>query len=214
MSVLPQGADRFGPLKKADAELTKLPDELTRSRGRVVAPEAEGPDRERYNREAFADALARGGKGVPDRQAVALAAELEDERRKMSSLELAVTRQQEKLDRLLEQSRSSSRRQQLRAVAKASSRYAASVAELEAAREGLAMESALESWLSGQGFPGIPPTLGGRNGGGALNIGPVLEALKADVPYLAGHATDQDEPAPRLRPELATGGGNKRGWGG
>jgi hypothetical protein len=42
--------------------------------------------------------------------------------------------------------------------------------------------------------------LGGATG---LNIGPVLEALKADVPYLAGHAIDHDNPPPVLRPELA-----------
>jgi hypothetical protein len=106
--------------------------------------------------------------------------------------------------RLIDENRSSWRRQSMRELAKAQRGYQEAISELESARGALSDEATLVAWISGgAGADTASDPLGGRGGADPVSFARTLAALRADCQHLAEYQVAQDDPTPEPRLELA-----------
>jgi hypothetical protein len=152
-------------------------------------------------------AQARAGR--PSREETKVSAELEDAELKAEALALAIDAALDERTKLLEQNRPGWRRQSMRELARAKTRYESAIAELEAARDALSGEATLIAWLdSGASAEAASDPLGGRAGTDASGRPPMsfsrtLEELRQDAEHLAAHPVNRDDPPSEPRRELA-----------
>jgi hypothetical protein len=219
MALAPEdlARSRFKPVAKVFEKIARLGTELAETRAQVEQLKTEQAAAAHRDRAAYAAALSEG-KGKPSsREEAKVTAELEDAELKAEALALAVDSALDERAKLLGQNRSGWRRQSIRELVRAKSRYENAIAELEAARDALSGEATLIAWLdSGAVGEAASDPLGGRVGTDASGRAPIsfsrtLDELRQDVEHLATHPVNRDDPQPRLRPELVSGGGPK-GW--
>jgi hypothetical protein len=217
MAIAPEdlARSRFKPVAKVFEKIARLGTELAETRARVEQLKADQAAAAHRDRQAYAAALSEGKGKPPSREEAKVAAELEDAELKAEALALAVDDALDERAKLLEQNRSGWRRESMRQLAKARSRYENAIAELEVARDALSGEATLIAWLdSGASAEAASDPLGGRIGTDASGRAPIsfsrtLEELRQDCEHLATHPVNRDDPQPRLRPELVRGA---RGW--
>jgi hypothetical protein len=218
MSIAPEdlAKQRFKPVAKVFEKITRLGAELAETRAQVEQLKNEQAAAAHRDRLAYAAALSEG-KGKPSScEEATVSAELEDAELKAEALTLALDAAFDDRARLIEQNRSGWRRQSMRELARARSRYESAIAELEAARDALSGEATLITWLdSGASADAASDPLGGRIGTDAHGREPLsfvrtLEALRGDAAYLAEFPVARDDPAPEPKLELAWRGGEPR----
>ena len=200
---------RFKPVARALEKIARLGTELAETRARVEQLERERAAAAHRDRQAYAAALSEG-KGKPSsREEAKVAAELEEAEEKAEALALAVDSALDERAKLLDQNRSGWRRQSMRELAKARSRYESAIAELEAARDALSGEATLIAWLdTGANAEAASDPLGGRvgtdaTGRPAISFSRTLEELRQDAEHLAAHPVNRDNPVVEPRPEFA-----------
>lgn len=211
MAIAPEdlARQRFKPVAKVFEKIARLGAELAETRGQVEQLNNEQAAAAHRDRLAYAAALSEG-KGKPSGCEEAKAsAELEDAALKAEALTLALDAAFDERARLLEQNRSAWRRQSMRELARARSRYESAIAELEAARDALSGEATLITWLdSGASADAASDPLGGRIGADAHGREPMssvrtLEELRQDCEHLAEFPVTRDDPVVEPRHELA-----------
>jgi hypothetical protein len=211
MALAPEdlARSRFKPVAKVFEKIARLGTELAETRARVEQLKTEQASAAHRDRQAYAAALSEG-KGKPSsREEAKVTAELEDAELKAEALALAVDDALDERAKLLERNRSGWRREAIRELAKARSRYASAIAELEAARDALSGEATLIAWLdSGAVGEAASDRLGGRIGTDASGRSPIsfsrtLEELRRDAEYLAMRPVNRDDPVAEPRPEFA-----------
>lgn len=200
MSIAPEdfARQRFKPVAKVFEKIARLGAELAETRGQVEQLRNEQAAAAQRDRLAYAAALSEG-KGKPSScEEAKVSAELEDAELKAEALTLALDAAFDERARLLEQNCSGWRRQSMRELARARSRYESAIAELEVARDALSGEATLIAWLdSGASADAASDPLGGRTGTDAHGRQPMsfvrtLEELRRDcgipgrVPRCAG----------------------------
>jgi DNA repair exonuclease SbcCD ATPase subunit len=145
MSIAPEdfARQRFKPVAKVFEKIARLEAELAETRGQVEQLKNEQAAAAQRDRLAYAAALSEG-KGKPSScEEAKVSAELEDAELKAEALTLALDAAFDERARLLEQNRSGWRRQSMRELARARSRYESAIAELEVARDALSGEATL-----------------------------------------------------------------------
>jgi hypothetical protein len=211
MSIAPEdlARQRFKPVAKVFEKIARLGVELAETRGQVEQLKNEQAAAAHRDRLAYAAALSEG-KGKPSScEEAKVSAELEDAELKAEALTLALDAAFDERARLLEQNRSGWRRQSMRELARARSRYESAISELEAARDALSGEATLITWLdSGASADAASDPLGGRTGTDAHGRQPMsfvrtLEELRRDCQHLAEFPVTRDAPASEPRHELA-----------
>jgi hypothetical protein len=217
MALAPEdlARSRFKPVAKVFEKIARLGTELAETRARVEQLKTEQAAAAHRDRQAYAAALSEG-KGKPSRREEAkVTAELDDAELKAEALAVAVDSALDERAKLLERNRSGWRREAIRELAKARSRYENAIAELEAARDALSGEATLIAWIdSGANAEAASDPLGGRigtdaSGRPAMSFSRTLEELRRDCEHLAAHPVNRDDPQRRLRPELV---GGAKGW--
>jgi hypothetical protein len=200
---------RFRPMAKVYEKTTRLAAELQETRAQVERLTTEQAAAAHRDRLAYAAALSEG-KGRPAScEEAKVSAELEDAELKADALTLALDAAFDERARLIEQNRSGWRRQSMRELARARSRYESAITELEQARDALSGEATLITWLdSGASADAASDPLGGRigtdaRGRPALSFGRTLEELRRDVEHLASFPASHDDPASEPKLELA-----------
>lgn len=211
MSIAPESlaASRFRELRKLDEKVQKLGRDLAEAREVVDVLTTEKAAAAQRDRQSYANAIVAGKPRPAKREEEKVIAELEDAELKAEALALAVDAALDERARLLEQNRSGWRRQSMRELARARSRYESAIAELEAARDALSGEATLITWLdSGASADAASDPLGGRTGTDAHGRQPMsfvrtLEELRRDAEHLASFPVDRDDPIAEPRHELA-----------
>jgi hypothetical protein len=138
---------RWRPVAKAAEKRSRLGDELRVTNERLVGLRAELPRAEEADREAYATAIAAGDKAEPGRKAEQLATRIEAEERRAEALRLAIEKTESELRKLRNENRSACRKSTIATIAKAQLDYQESIRRVEAAREALADEVALDGWI-------------------------------------------------------------------
>ena len=200
---------RFKPVAKALEKIARLGTELAETRAQVEHLKNERKDAAQRDRQSYANAIVAAKPRPAKREEEKVIAELEDAELKAEALALAVDAALDERARLLEQNRSGWRRQSMRELARARSRYESAIAELEAARDALSGEATLITWLdSGASADAASDPLGGRTGTDAhgrqpMSFGRTLEELRRDAEHLAEFPVTRDDPVAEPRHELA-----------
>src|SRR5215211_2444131 len=156
---------RFKPLQGVHEKVARLSAELQETRAQVEQLKNEQTAAAHRDRLAYAIALSED-KGKPSScEEARVSAELEDAELKAEALNLALDAAFDERARLIEQNRSSWRRQSMRELAKAANRYQDAISELESARDALSGEASPITWLdSGASADAASDPLGGRIG--------------------------------------------------
>jgi hypothetical protein len=196
---------RFKSLQGVYEKVARLSAELAETRTKVEQLDREQARAAHRDKQRYADALAAGKPRPTNREAGKARVALEECQLKAEALSLAVDATLDERARLIEQHRSSWRRQSMRELAKATKRYQDAISELESARDALSGEASLISWLaSGASADAASDPLGGRIGAtDPVSFARTLEALREDCQHLAEFPVAQDDPTPEPRLELA-----------
>jgi hypothetical protein len=200
---------RFKPVARALEKIARLGTELAETRAQVEQLTNERKDAAQRDRQSYANAIIQGKAKPSSHEEAKVAAELEDAELKAEALALAVDAAFDERAKLLEQNRSSWRRQSMRELARARSRYESAITELEQARDALSGEATLISWLdSGANAEAASDPLGGRTGTDAHGRQPMsfvrtVEELRRDAEHLAEFPVARDDPIAEPRHELA-----------
>jgi hypothetical protein len=211
MSIAPEdlAKQRFKPVAKVFEKITRLGAELVETRAQVEQLKNEQTAAAHRDKQAYAVALSKSQPRPTKREGAKAKVALEDCELKAEALALALDAAFDERARLIEQNRSSWRRQSMRELAKAQTRYMDAISELESARDALSGEATLITWLdSGASADAASDPLGGRIGTDAHGREPLsfvrtLEALRGDAAYLAEFPVARDDPAPEPKLELA-----------
>jgi hypothetical protein len=200
---------RFKPLQGVYEKVARLSAELAETRAQAEQLKTEQTAAAHRDKQAYAVALSKGEPRPTKREGAKARVALEDCELKAEALALALDAAFDERARLIEQNRSSWRRQSMRQLAKAQKRYTDVISELEAARDALSGEASLITWLdSGASADAASDPLGGRVGTDAHGRQPMsfvrtLEALRGDAAYLAEFPVARDDPAQEPKLELA-----------
>ena len=142
---------RFKSLAQVYEKTTRLATELQETRGRVEQLKAEQAAAAHRDKQAYADAISADKPRPTKREEPKARAALEDCELRVEALGLALDAAFDERARLIEQHRSSWRRQSMRELSKAQTRYADAITELESARDALSGEASLIVWLDSSG---------------------------------------------------------------
>jgi hypothetical protein len=154
---------RFKPLQGVYEKVARLSAELQETRAETERLDREQTQAEFRDKQAYANALAAGKPRPTKREGEKARVALEDCQLKAEALGLALDAALDERTRLIEQNRSSWRRQSARDIAKAQRRYTDAISELETARDALSGEASLGAWLaSGTSADAASDPLGGR----------------------------------------------------
>lgn len=195
---------RFKPLQGVHEKVTRLSAELAETRAQVERLKTEQTAAAHRDKQAYALALSKGEPRPTKREGAKARVALEDCELKGEALALALDAAFDERARLIEQNRSSWRRQSARNLAKAQRRYMDAISELESARDALSGEASLIAWIdSGATADAASDPLGGRIGTDPVSFARTLEALRGDAAYLAAFPGTRDDPAPEPKLELA-----------
>jgi hypothetical protein len=204
-------ATRWKEIRRAHEQISKAQTAQAKSQARLQELRVLIGPAEFRDRAALGQALVEG-KAEPASEAAKLKAELEQEERNAEALTLAVQSAHGRIAELVAANRVEWRKETLRELSRAVTRYKDAITALEDAREGLSSEATLVTWLdSGAGVDAATDLLGGRVGTDADGRAPVsfsrmLEELRADAERLAGYPASHDDPPAEPRLELAWGG--------
>ncbi len=199
-------ASRHKELRKAREEIGKVQAALDRERARLTELQAGIAAAEQRDRKALGDAIVSGSPD-PASESDALRADVEQQQRRIDALLAALSHTQQNVAEVVRQNAWS--RDQMREVEKARLRYAAAIEELERARDVFADETGALAWLfdpeGGQSSP-INAVLAGRTGDlrgrPPLQMGKVLDELRADLAQVADWVISRHDEPPRPRLEL------------
>jgi hypothetical protein len=189
---------RFKPLQGVYEKVARLSAELQETRAQVERLEREQGRAAYRDKLAYANALAAGKPRPTKREGAKARVALEDCQLKAEALVLALDAAFDERARLIEQNRSSWRRQAMRELAKAQRRYTDAISELEAARDSLSGEATLVAWIdSGAAADAASDPLTGADPHGRepLSFARTLEALRRDCEHLAEFPVARDDPA-------------------
>ena len=194
---------RWRPAAKAVEKRNRLGEELRVTLERLAALRAELPRAEEADPEAYAAAITTGDRAEPGRKAEQLTASIEAEERRAEACRTAVEQAESDLGKLRVENRRAWRKATFSTIAKAHLDYQESIRKVEAAREALADEVALEGWISdGIGVSVVVDRLGGRiSDTSALSFSQVVRSLNEDAEQIATHLRDPEPQVPfkRLR---------------
>jgi hypothetical protein len=183
---------RWRPVEKAVAKRDRLGKELSETNQSLAALRSELSQAERADRDAYAAALADGDKAEPPRKAMQLAAAVAAEERRSEALQAATANAESEIYQLREQNRSAWSRDTIGAITKAHRAYTEAVRAVGAARDVLADEVALVSWIrGGTGASPVTDTLPPEG----LSFTRVLRMLHEDAKRVATHLPEV-EPRP------------------
>jgi hypothetical protein len=171
-------AARFKPVKQALERIAKAEQAQAKARARLEELRGAVGPAETRDKWRLGHALV-DGKAEPPSEAAKLKAELEQEERRVEAINSAVEAAHGVISHLVAEHRDSWRRQAVRALGEAKSRYEAAIAELEAARVELIDEATLITWLDRGEM--------GEAANPALDFPRTVEELRADVRHLAAH---------------------------
>jgi hypothetical protein len=211
MSIAPEDLARlrFKPVAKVYEKISRLGAELQETRAQVERLETEQAAAAHRDRLAYAAALSEG-KGKPSGcKEAKVSAALGDCELRAEALALACDAAFDERARLIEQNRSGWRRQSMKELSRAKTRYESAITELEQARDALSGEATLITWLDrGASADAASDPLGGRIGADAHGRQPMsfvrtLEELRGDCQHLAEFPVARDDPVAEPRRELS-----------
>jgi hypothetical protein len=195
--------ERWRPAAKTVEKRNRLGEELRVTNERLVALRAELPRAEEADREAYATAIAAGDKAEPGRKAEQLAARIEADERRAEACRAAIENAENELRKLRVDNRSAWRKSTIGTIVKAHLAYQESIRRVEAAREALADEVALDGWVTdGIGASHVLDRLGGEiSNTNALSFAQVVRSLNEDAEQIASHLREPEPSVPfkRLR---------------
>jgi hypothetical protein len=193
---------RWRPAAKAVERRNRFGEGLGVTNERLVGLRAELPRAEEADREAFAQAIAEGDKAEPRWKAEQLAARIEADERRAEARRLAIENAENELRKLRVDNRSAWRKSTIGTIVKAHLAYQESIRRVEAAREALADEVALDGWVTdGIGASHVLDRLGGEiSNTSALSFAQVVCSLNEDAEQIASHLREPEPGALRAPP--------------
>jgi len=210
MNPVDLASSRFREIRRAEERIAKTEATLAQAIERLEELRRDLPQAEASDRTALAAALV-DGKSEPVGKAEEIRAEIVRQERRVEALRLAAAEARSQIRKLVDEHRDSWLRQTRRKLVEAQRRYEASIAELEAAREGLGNEATLASWLDrGEISEAANDALGGGRRGDdrpVMAFSRAIAELRADAEHLAGLVdTPRDDREVRIAYERMTTG--------